>query len=210
MIQTVFVVFLAAATLECSAFAQSGTLTPVDEAIAQPALSAVRDQALAAVRSRDASGVAALLTPLDPRREEVASIHLSEERSWEVAERALTHGGAFVERDSGERRFCAPWAERALPPRRAAADPSSNDTGLETAVVLEPIDFSIETGAARPSRIEMGYLRVQVDLLHPKAEAMVPRPGGLTLARRASLWTESDSPVCFAWRDGDWRIVEIW
>ncbi len=210
IIPGVFVVALAVAALAGSASAQLDDLAPVDEAIILPALAAVRDQALAAVRSRDVSGLASLMTPLDERRVEVASIHPSEERFWEVAERALTHGGRFIERDSGERRFCAPWAERALPPQRAAADPSSNDTGLETAVVLEAVDISSETTPARPSRVERGYLRVQVDLLHPKAEALVPRPGGFALARRASLWTESDSPVCFAWRDEAWRIVEIW
>jgi hypothetical protein len=157
--------------------------------------------------------LAALVLRDDPLRERIDRMPANDATFWAMAAKALAHGGRF-RRDSasGERQFCAPWAEHALLDFGETPQELLGPEGLLPAVVMEPTtiyEADAPSGAA-VAQVQTGYLRVVLETTPGERFVYVDLAGEKRgKVARSSVWTVWESPVCFAQRNGGWRLVAM-
>lgn len=182
--------------------------------------------------ARQSEMLAALTDSSDGQRVRVRQVGARDDKFWENVVKALKHGGRFrTHQPTGERRFCAPWAEHILLELGEIPHELVGPEGTVPALVMEPTTIyrSPLLEGTTIATIDRGYLRVLAEPL-PSGAVLRSDPGAnldsgrvvthaalnVELLRTASgwapvsaLWTQWDGPVCFAWREEQWRIVSI-
>lgn len=199
---------LAGALLLPAAPAAAEWIPPVDEAAQDPALLAVRDALIAAVRAHDVDAVIAHADPnirlgfgdMDGIAQFRADLEAPYSKFyWQALLRTLELGGVFFSGDPDT--FCTPY-------------PSCIDLGPEadpffTAVITRP-DAAVRTAPdpAADVMLRLHYEQVELTNITPDHWAVVTFPGS-----RVGYIAESDYQTPAGWRaffnrvDGEWVLT---
>lgn len=188
----------------------------VDESASIPELRLVRDEALAAVKTRDAERLSRLAVEGSNLEHAIQRIEpVYDAGFWAQTRKALSWGGAFTPdpSDLAKRRWCAPAAYGVLLAGQIERLPTEFlSYELIPVVIFGPAKLHLDPVPDSPV---VDLLSFELARTFSDTEEMLPWvqvgvPGRLKgWIERNAMWSVDDQYVCFAQVKQDWKIIDM-